>query len=108
VSDEDQTPLPASFVALFVPRGRARPTESRAVIAARHDLCEDMAQLLTEHARTMLFSLSLTEDLVLERIHRGLLEPAAGLAPAEAGWVTRRLAELLGWAAPELPPAAQD
>ena len=71
--DEDQTPIPESFIALYLPRGRSRPTAPRRQIAARYDLCEDMAQMLTEHARTTLFALSITEQLVLERIHQGLL-----------------------------------
>jgi hypothetical protein len=100
MSDENQILIPASFTALFVARGRSRPDAPRAVIAARYDLCEDMAQMLTEHARTMLFSLGLTEDVVLERIHRGLCAEDAALGRAEAGWVTRRLAELLDWPAP--------
>jgi hypothetical protein len=34
---------------------------------------------------------------VLERIHAGLQSPESGVSVAEAQWVTRRLAELLGW-----------
>jgi len=105
MSDENQILIPASFTALFVPRGRQRPSESRAFIAARHDLCEDMAQMLTEPARTTLFALGLTEELVLERMHRGLRADDTTLSAAEAGWVTQRLAELLGWPA---PPVAED
>ena len=100
--DEDQSPIPQSFLALFVPRGRARPSEPRHVIAARYDLCEDMAQMLTEHARTTLFALSITEPLVLERMHQGLLSDGAVLSRDEARWVITRLAELLEWPRPEL------
>ena len=47
---ESQILLPESFVALFVPPGKIKPTEPYEVIAQRHELCEDMAQLLTEQA----------------------------------------------------------
>lgn len=98
--DENQTPIPESFIALFVPRGRNRPTASRAAIAARYDLCEDMAQMLTEHARTSLFALSITEELVLGRMHQGLLEDGSVVGADEARWVITRLAELLDWPRP--------
>ena len=102
--DENQTPIPESFIALFVPRGRTRPTQLRAVIATRYDLCEDMAQMLTEHARTSLFALSITEELVLERMHQGL-EDGSVVSAEEAGWVITRLAELLDWPRPALSQA---
>jgi hypothetical protein len=100
MSDEDsQIVVPPSFIALFVPAGRLKPTEPRAVIAARYELCEDLAQMLTEHALTKRFELGVTEGDVLQRIHAGLADGAAVSAP-EAGWVVHRLAELLGWPAP--------
>ena len=100
MSDESQVPLPQSFIDLFVPPGRSRPTESRAHISARHEFCEDLASMLTEHASTKLFELGVTEGDVLERMHRGLLGPGAVVSPDEAWWVIHRLAELLGWPAP--------
>jgi len=102
--DENQTALPPSFIALFIPRGRTRPSASQATIAARYDLCEDLAQTLTEPARTTLFALSITEDLVLERMHQGLLADGSGVSPDEARWIITRLAELLDWHAPEKSP----
>jgi hypothetical protein len=104
--DEDQSPIPESFIALYLPRGRTRPTAPRRAIAARYDLCEDMAQMLTEHARTTLFALSITEQLVLERMHQGLLTNDSVVDRAEARWITRRLAELLEWPPPQLPDHA--
>lgn len=101
MSDEDsQIVVPPAFVALFVPPGRVKPTLPREEIAARHELCEDLAQALTEHARTRLWELGITEADVLERIHRGLLGGEAGLGEGEAGWVLGRLAELLAWPLP--------
>ena len=96
---ESQTPIPESFVALFVPTGRQRPTATREAIAERYELCEDMAQMLTEPARERLFQLGIAEEDVLERTHAGLAQGDV-LTPAEALWVTRRLAELLQWALP--------
>jgi hypothetical protein len=109
MSDEDQTFIPRSFIDLHIPPGRHKPTESRAHIAERHELCEDMAQMLTEHARTKLFELGVNEELVLERMRQGLRAEGSVLAPHEAGWVVCRLAELLDWpmpAPPENPGAA--
>jgi hypothetical protein len=96
MSDENQFVVPQTFIELFIPPGRIKPTESAATIAARYELCEDMAQMLTDHARAKLFELGITERDVLERIHAGL---AAGdqFSEAEARWITRRLAELLDW-----------
>jgi hypothetical protein len=104
MSDEDsQIVTPPSFIALFVPPGRIKPTETRAHIAERFELCEDMANMLTEPAQTRLWELGITEADVLERMHMGLLALPAELSTAEAGWVTHRLAELLNWDCPTLP-----
>lgn len=105
MSDLHQIEIPPSFIALHVDPGKLRPNASRALIGARYELCEDLATLLTERARTMLFDLGVTERDVLERCHRGLLTPESALSVGEAGWVVRRLAELLEW--PDWqPPAA--
>ena len=103
MSDENQIVVAPSFIALFVPPGRSRPSETREFIAQRHELCEDMACMLTEPAKTRLWELGITEADVLDRIHRGLLGGEAGLSQAEAGWVAHRLAELLEWDDPLLP-----
>ncbi len=101
MSDDNQIVIPQPFIALFIEPGRTRPGESRAAIAARYELCEDMAQMLTEAASLKLHELGITEDLVLERIHRGLLIEGSVVSPAEAGWVVCRLAELQGWPVPD-------
>ncbi len=104
MNDESQLQIPRSFMDLYLPRGRTRPIESRQSIAARHDLCEDMAQMLTEHARATLIGLGVTENIVLDRVHRGLLADRSVVSRDEARWVTWRLAELLGWPQPEIAP----
>lgn len=93
--DDSQIVVPPSFIALFVPPGRVKPTATRAHIVGRHEFCEDLAQALVETAQLQRWQLGITTADVLERIGRGL----AGLADvdeAERGWVLTRLAELLG------------
>jgi hypothetical protein len=65
--DDSQILVPESFTALFVPPGCLRPTETREHIAQRYELCEDMAQMLTETAQTKLLELGITEADVLKR-----------------------------------------
>jgi len=101
MSEDSQVLIPESFIALFLARGRARPNAPQAQIAARYELCEDMAQMLVEAARSSLFALSITEDLVLERMHQGLCAEGSAFSAAEAQWVIRRLAELLDWPQPQ-------
>lgn len=93
----NQIIIPPSFIALFVEPGRTKPNASREHIYARYDLCEDMANLLTEQASNKLWELGITEADVLERMSQGLHGEEIGLSAAEAQWVVRRLAEILGW-----------
>lgn len=98
----NQNEIPPSFIDLFIPRGATRPSESREVIAARYELCEDLAQMLTEHAVATRADLGVTELDVLAQLLRGLQAADSVVRPAEARWVVRRLAELLEWPALEL------
>ena len=100
MSDESQIIVPPSFIALFMAPGRTRPNAPRDEIAARYELCEDLATMLTDHASAKLWELGVTQADVLERIHRGLLTGDATVTPPEAQWVIQRLAELLDWDAP--------
>ncbi len=107
MSDESQIVVPPSFIALFVPPGRIKPTASRAEIAARYEFCEDLAQMLTEQAMDKRWQLGVTEDDVLQRMLGGLQAEVSVVNDAEAVWVVTRLAELLDWPAlPASPPAA--
>lgn len=101
--DASQVVVPGAFVALFVPPGASRPAASREHIAERHELCEDLAQMLAEQAQDKLWQLGVTEADVLQRMRAGLLAPGSVVDAAEARWVIGRLAELLGW--PQLPDA---
>ena len=100
MSDESQIVVPPSFIELFMEPGRSRPNATREHISARHEFCDDLANMLTEHASARLFELGVEESDVLERIHRGLLAGDATVSEPEAQWVVRRLAELLGWPLP--------
>ena len=97
MSEEFQLYIPPSFVALFVPPGKSKPTLGQREMAARHELCEDMAQLLTGRAADLQFQLGITEEMALDQCEQGLLAEPAVVSPAEARWVVCRLAELLQW-----------
>ena len=106
MSEDSQIVIPASFLALFVPPGRTRVSAAREEIAQRYELCEDLAQMLTEPAADKHWDLGVDEAEVLRRIGQGLLETTAvPLTPTELQWVLCRLAELLGWPLPLLEPA---
>lgn len=101
--NDSQITVPASFIALHLVPGRSRPAASREQIAARHEFCEDLATMLGETASTRRWELGVTEDDVLERVHQGLLA-GDSVSADEAGWVVRRLAEMLGWDPPSFLP----
>jgi hypothetical protein len=107
MSDDTQIYLPESFTALYVPPGKIKPTLGQRDMAQRYELCEDLANLLTEKAAHMQFTLGITEDLVLQQCQAGLLAEPSVVSPAEAHWVVCRLAELLNWPMPisqQTPP----
>ncbi|WP_137893232.1 ATPase with chaperone activity [Ramlibacter sp. 2FC] len=106
MSDEYPIEIPPSFMALFMAPGRLKPKAPRELVAGRYELCEDMAQMLTEFASNMLLSLGITEADVLSRCRQGLQGEGAVLSAAESDWVVCRLAELLNWPHPalDLPP----
>ena len=100
MDEGNQILIPPSFSALYVPPGKLKPTLGASEMASRYELCEDMAQLLTEQAANQQFQLGITEDLALERCLQGLLATPAVISEAEARWVVCRLAELLHWPLP--------
>ena len=95
--NDSQIEIPPSFLALFMEPGRSKPTATRFFIAQRYELCEDMAQLLTQTAQEMLHRLGIAERDVLQHCYQGLCGDNPVVNPQEARWVVRRLAELLGW-----------
>ena len=105
MDNENQITVPPSFLAVYGDaRGRLR--EHIDTVRARYELCEDLASALVEQAQTLYHMQAPSESGVLLGIHAGLAGPDAGVTPAEARWITLRLAELLGWRSPALP--AQD
>ena len=90
-------------MALYLDKGRYKPSLPRAELTARYEMCEDLAHLLVETASTQQFDLGITEDDALERCWRGLLVEPAVITPDEAFWVVCRLAELLSWPFPQTP-----
>jgi hypothetical protein len=101
MSDENQIEIPPSFIALFVPPGRIKPTASRREITERYEFCEALATMLVERAQTLQWQLGITEADVLEKLHAGLMGEGAPVPPAEGGWIIKRLAELLEWDRPK-------
>ena len=95
--EEYQVEVPQSFMALFVDPGRSKPNASRAEVAARYELCEDLANMLTQTAANMPLSLGITERAVIERCRLGLTCEGAVVTQPEADWVIRRLIELMDW-----------
>lgn len=100
MSDESQIEIPPSFMELYLAPGRQKPSLPRAELGARYELCEDLAQMLTDTARNMEFSLGITEADVLTRCLQGLRVEPAVVTAGESTWVITRLAELLNWPAP--------
>lgn len=102
--DDSQLILPPSFVALFVPPGQVRPRLTLHELVKRYEICEDLAQALTEQARNLQHRLGITEDLVLAQCLQGLSGEDSVLHVCEAHWVICRLAELLDWPLPPVAP----
>ena len=99
MDDPNQIEVPPSFTALFTsPSGRL--TETMSAVRERYELCEDLAQLLTEQASTMQFRTGAPEVELLKTIRLGLSEADGPVTAVEARWVVTRLAELLNWEAP--------
>jgi hypothetical protein len=105
MDDPNQIEVPPSFVALFTTPGGHRLTEPMSHVRERYELCEDMAQMLTEQAGTLLFKTGGSERDVLASLRVALSGPESALGGNELAWVLTRLAELLGWAPPEAESA---
>jgi len=101
MSDDYQIHIPPSFEAVYRD-ARHRLTLPLAEFRDRYELCEDMAQLLVERSQAVHHDQGADEALILQRTGAGLATPESGFSPAEAAWVTTRLAELLGWPWPGL------
>ncbi len=105
MDDSHQLEVPASFLRLYSTPSGHRLTEPMAVVRERYELCEDLAQMLSEQARAKLFELGVAESDVLGKMALALAAEGSPVRPAEAWWVVRRLAEVLGWPDPGEGPA---
>lgn len=101
MSIDNQIEPPQSFMAMYITPARDRINAPQDVVLARYEQCEDMAYILAEQAQTIAFKENLAEREVLERCHQGLLTGEADFNRLESAWVILRLAEMMGWEAPE-------
>ncbi|MDA8456217.1 hypothetical protein M4R22_15725 [Acidovorax sp. GBBC 3334] len=104
MNDDNQIHVPPSFIAVHSD-ARSRLTRPAAEVRERYELCEDLANHLVEQAQTLYHVQAPSESDILLRIYAGLCAPGSGVEPPEARWTVLRLAELLNWRSPELPPA---
>jgi hypothetical protein len=109
-TDATMQDIPSSFLNLFRD-ARGRLSLPPAEVWSRYDWCEDLAQQAAEPARTLSWQLGGGEAEVLARVKAGLLasrldDGSPCLSEQEAWWVEVRVAELLGWPHPDLPPPA--
>lgn len=96
MSDEYQIEIPPSFSALYCD-ARHRLRVPLRELRDRYEMCEDLANHLTEHCRGIHVEIGVDEQEVLTRCQQGLMTAESGVTAAEAQWVVTRLAELLGW-----------
>jgi len=90
-----QMAVPTSFKVLYGDSESQSRYSPRDFVANRYELCEEMAEMLTEIAQHMLASLSISMEDVLARCHRSLNKGGSVVTECESEWVIRRLAELL-------------
>lgn len=111
MDDPNQIEVPASFLALYTRPGGYKLTEPMAHVRQRYELCEDLAQMLMERAAGEHAGRGTSMLGVLDGMRRALQAEGSVVLPPEAVWITRRLAELLGWEDPgpdpEATPASQ-
>ena len=107
MQDGSQIFIPDSFLALY--QGRNHQLRAPlADVAARYELCEDLAQMLVEQAQTLYHQSAPSEQAILTTMWMGLQGEGAVVAPPEARWVILRLSELLAWQSPDMPLPAAD
>jgi hypothetical protein len=97
MDDSNQIEVPPSFVALFASPTGHKLLEPMSVVRQRYELCEDLAQMLTEQAATVRFKSDASEREVLANMQAALQQEGSPVQANEAEWVVRRLAELLNW-----------
>jgi hypothetical protein len=103
MDDANQIVVPPSFTALYATASGYRLTEPMALVRERYELCEDLAQMLTDQASTAQFTSGGSERQVLATMRQGLAGAESPVSAREAQWIAMRLAELLGWEPPAAP-----
>ena len=107
MTDDYQIEIPNSFIVLYTD-ARHRLSVPLRELRDRYEICEDLANHLTEHCRSIHVEIGVDEQEVLSRCQKGLTATAddAVVSADEALWVVTRLAELLGWPHPGLDAQA--
>lgn len=95
--DDSQILIPDAFTAVHSDPVRGKLTISREELAQRFELCEDMANLLSDSTAAQWFKTGLEKQEVLEQVRQGLLGENSVVIEPEAQWVVGRLGEVLGW-----------
>ena len=101
MDDPNQIEVPPSFLALYTSAATHRLTQPMAEVRDRYELCEDLSQMLTEHASMQQGDDPASRRSALARTQLALEGEGSPVQPGEAEWVIHRLAELLGWERPE-------
>lgn len=97
LGEDSQILIPESFTAIYSDPIRHRLTVCKEELATRYELCEDMANLLSESTAAQWFRTGQEKEEVLKQVLQGLLSECAIVSEPEAQWVTRRIEEVLGW-----------
>lgn len=97
MDEYNQIEPPPSFVALFASPSGHKLLEPMSTVRQRYELCEDLAQALTEQAAVNLFKSGGSEREVLQKMELALTAEDSPISASEANWVVTRLAELSGW-----------
>ena len=103
MDETSQIQPPSSFVEIYSARS-GKLLLTKLELVQRYELCEDMATHLSEQAQMIYHSGNSSEEGVLSGIHAGLATEGSVVQPNEARWITLRVAELLNWRSPQLPP----
>ncbi len=94
---DNQILIPESFTQIYTDAQRGRLTVTKDELLQRYELCEDMANLLTERTSEQWFKTGWEKAEVLEQVRLGLMGEQAIVSEDEGHWAVRRLEELLGW-----------
>lgn len=95
--DDSQILIPDAFTAIHSDPVRGKLTISREELAQRFELCEDMANLLSDSTAAQWFKTGQEKEEVLEQVRQGLLGENSVVSEPEAQWVVGRIGEVLGW-----------